>query len=177
MKTLVTDRLILRAWKETDEGDLYEYARSKTVGPMAGWRPHETLEDSGKIITMFMEEDETWAVCDKKSGKVIGSVGIHRDMKRSIDKSKVRMLGYALSEEYWGRGIVPEACREVMRFAFDELHLEIMSVYHFPFNEQSKRVIEKLGFKYEGTLRMATAIFDGTIYDDVCYSITRDEFD
>jgi len=64
-----------------------------------------------------------------------------------------------------------------MRFAFDELHLEIMSVYHFPFNEQSKRVIEKLGFKYEGTFRMATAIFDGTIYDDVCYSITRDEFD
>ena len=54
--------------------------------------------------------------------------------------------------------------------------LEQVSVYHFPFNDRSRRVIEKCGFRCEGTLRRATLRFDGAVLDDVLYSMTRDEF-
>lgn len=176
MKTLETERLILRNWLESDADDVFAYAKSQTVGPMAGWKPHDDLAVSKKILDMFMEEDETWAIFHKGDQKIIGSVGLHRDQKRNLGKTKVRELGYVLSEEYWGQGIIPEACNEILRFGFEELNLALISVNHYPFNAQSKRVIEKLGFHYEGTLRQSCKIYDETIYDSLCYSITREEY-
>jgi len=63
-----------------------------------------------------------------------------------------------------------------MEYAFCNLKMDSISVVHFPFNIQSKRVIDKLGFHYIETKEKATKIFDGTEYDDVCYAITKDEF-
>ncbi len=174
MKTLETDRLILRKYTENDLDDLFEFAKSPNVGPNAGWPPHKTKEDSEKILKMFIEKDEVWAIVEKKSNKVIGSFGLHKDQKREIPK--VKMIGYVLSEKYWGNGYVPEATKRVLDYAFNELDLDIISVYHYPFNTQSKRVIEKCGFKFEGILRMASILPDGKIVDDVCYSITKEEY-
>jgi len=176
MKTLETPRLILRQWTRDDASDLFEYAKSSVVGPMAGWKPHESVDESVKIIDSFIIQDETWAIYHRKDGKVIGSVGIHPDRKRSVDKSVTAMLGYVLAENYWGQGIIYEACREVLRFAFEEMSLEIISLFHYPFNNQSRRIAEKLGFKYEGILRQASTIYNGTIYDDVCYSLRKNEW-
>ena len=117
---------------------------------------------------------EVWAIVNKDNLKVIGSIGLHKDRKRDTDNAK--MIGYVLSQDYWGYGLVPEAVMELMQCAFEELNLNIISIYHFPFNEQSKRVIEKCGFKYEGTIRMASEIYNGSVYDEVCYSITKDEW-
>ncbi len=174
LKTLETDRLILRSFVEEDLDDLFEYAQSPDVGPNAGWPPHKTKEDSIKILKMFMEKDEVWAIVEKKSNKVIGSYGLHRDLKRDNDKSK--MIGYVLSDKFWGNGYVPEATKRVLEYAFDELDLNIISVYHFPFNERSKRVIEKSGFKFEGVLRLASTLPNGEIVDDFSYSMTKEEF-
>jgi ribosomal-protein-alanine N-acetyltransferase len=107
-------------------------------------------------------------------GKVIGSIGLHIDRKRNNDN--VRMLGYVLSEDYWGKGLMTEAAREVIRYAFEDMGLDLISVYHYPSNIRSKRVIEKCGFQYEGTLKRASVIFNGNIYDDVCYSLTREDY-
>lgn len=176
MKTLETDRLLLREWRENDYQDLYTYAKNPKVGPMAGWKPHESVEESKQIIEMFMETNDAWAICLKETGKVIGSIGLHSDRKRKYDDEKIRMLGYALSEEYWGKGIAAEAGKAVLKFAFEELKLELLSVNHYSSNTQSGRVIEKLGFRYEGTLRKAVKLLDGTIVDDVCYSLLKEEY-
>lgn len=176
MKELKTDRLLLREWIEEDCYDLYEYAKSPKVGPMAGWVPHENIDKSKEIVHMFIENNETWAICLKETGKLIGSIGLHPDKKRGYDSEQVKMLGYVLSEEYWGQGIMAEAGKEVLRFAFKELNLEILSVYHFSSNPQSKRVIEKLGFTYEGTLRKAIKLQDGNIVDSLCYSMLKEEY-
>jgi putative acetyltransferase len=87
------------------------------------------------------------------------------------------MIGYVLAEPYWGRGYMTEAVERVLAHCFSELGLDLVSVYHFPFNNRSRRVIEKAGFVYEGTLRKASTIYDGSVYDDVCYSMTRDEYE
>lgn len=174
MKALETERLILRPWRVDDVDDFYEYAKNPNVGPNAGWQPHDSKEVSMKILQSFIEKDEVWAIEYKANSKVIGSVGAHADEKR--DGVKARMIGYVLSEDYWGKGLMTEAVKEVIRYLFEEENYEVISCYHYPFNVQSKRVIEKCGFKYEGTLRLASKIYDGTVQDDVCYSIVRDEY-
>ena len=119
MKTLETERLILRAWKLEDAADVFAYASGSRVGRNAGWKPHETLAETKEILRKFIEQDDTWAVEYKESRKVIGSVGLHCREREGIAFD--RELGYVLSEDYWGRGIIPEAVSAVIRFAFEEL--------------------------------------------------------
>ena len=65
MKTIETDRLILRAWTPEDAPGMFEYAKSPLVGPAAGWEPHKTIEDSVEYLKIAIEENETWAVTQK----------------------------------------------------------------------------------------------------------------
>jgi len=174
MKTLQTARLTLRSWSESDLDDFYAYAKNPNIGPNAGWPPHPDKTHSLAILRSFMERDEVWAIVDNASRAVIGSLGLHEDDKRR--NAKAKSIGYVLAEEYWGRGLMVEAVKRVLQHAFEELGVDIVSVYHYPFNVRSRRVIEKCGFRYEGTLRRAFAIYDGSVYDDVCYSITREEY-
>ena len=71
------------------------------------------------------------------------------------------MIGYVLSEDYWGKGII-EAVKAVLAYAFTELNLDLVTVHHFAYNEKSRRVIEKCGFHYEGTLRHCTRFTTAT---------------
>jgi putative acetyltransferase len=174
MKTLTTDRLTLRQFKESDLDDFYEYAKNPNVGPNAGWPPHTDKTTSLDILRSFIEQDDVWAIIDNGSQKVIGSLGLHPDKKRGNDKT--RMIGFVLAEEFWGQGLMTEAVKRALRHAFEELELDLVSVYHYPFNRRSKRVIEKCGFRYEGTLRLSSLIFNGSVYDDVCYSMTKDDY-
>ena len=174
MNTLETQRLFLRGWHTEDLEDFYEYCKNPHVGPAAGWEPHQGIEVSRSILSSFIEKDEVWAIIEKETGKAIGSVGLHDDKLREFPEA--RMLGYVLSEEYWGKGIMTEAVKAVLAHAFLERSLLIVSVFHYPFNQRSRRVIEKCGFTYEGTMRIAAKIYDGTIYDACCYSMTREEY-
>ncbi|MGF7144559.1 putative acetyltransferase [Anaerotaenia torta] len=174
MKTLETQRLLLRTFCEEDLDDFYEYAKSPKVGPNAGWPPHNNKEESRKILDRFMEEDEVWAIVLKEKNKLIGSIGLHHDRLRSANE--VLMLGYVLSDEYWGQGLMTEACHAVISFAFESLGIQLLTVHYYAHNLRSRRVIEKCGFQYEGTLRRCAKLYDGSIHDLVCYSMTRQEW-
>ncbi len=170
-----TTRLLLRKFKLSDLESFYDYCQNPDVGPSAGWKPHTSTEESLKILQMMMEGDEVLAIVDKASDKVIGSVGMHADSMRNTPD--VKMIGYVLAKEFWGRGLMTEAVKAVMRHAFETDKLELISVNHFASNDKSKRVIEKIGFKYEGTIRYARKVYDDRIEDLVCYSMTREEWD
>ena len=86
------------------------------------------------------------------------------------------MVGYVLAKPYHNKGITTEAVKVIMDYAFNLLKVDLLSVYHFPFNLASKRVIEKCGFKFEGIIRKASKIYDSTIHDDVCYSLLKEEY-
>lgn len=174
MNTLKTDRLILRNFKFSDLDDFYEYTRNPNIGPNAGWPPHKSKEESLKVLQEFIERGEVWAIVLKDNKKLIGSIGLHKDPIRNVEN--VKMIGYVLSQEYWGKGIMPEAVKEILRYGFEELDLALVSVQHYPFNHNSKRVIEKCGFQYEGTLRHANQIYNGTVYDTLCYSMKKEDW-
>ena len=174
MTTLTTERLVLRGFESSDAVDVYAYAHNPHVGPRAGWRPCATVEECRAMVAHLMRQGEVWAIVSKQTGRVIGSVGLHMDARRNVEGA--RELGYALREDAWGNGYATEACEAALRYAFTELCLRLVSVCHLPDNQRSRRVIKKLGFQYEGTLRQATTLPDGELADDVCYSLTAEEY-
>ncbi len=146
---LETERLILRPWAETDAEACYQYARDPRVGPIAGWRPHTSVAYSRQIIRDALMVPETYAIVLKATGLPIGSIGLHHnDLAEADDEAE---LGYWLGVPYWGQGLVPEAAREVLRHAFEDLRLARVWCAYYEGNEKSRRVQEKLGFAYQWT--------------------------
>ena len=146
---LQTKRLILRPWREDDAEDLYQYARDPEVGPPAGWLPHTSVENSRDIIRTVLSEPETYAVCLKENGKPIGSVGLHRnDLACRDDEYE---LGYWIAKPFWGQGLIPEAARELLRHAFEDLGMKRIFCGYYDGNSKSRRVQDKLGFVYHHT--------------------------
>lgn len=164
-----TPRLILRPWRETDLADFYEYARVDGVGQMAGWLPHESMEESKEILGLFIEGKKTLALELKENGKVIGSLGIERvkDVSEIPAELLGRELGYVLSKEYWGRGLMPEAVQAVIGYCFEVLHYDYLTCAHFLRNSQSRRVIEKSGFTFLKEVKHETRY--GTVEDTKLY--------
>lgn len=177
MKTLTTERLILRAWKETDLDDLYEYAKNELVGPNAGWAVHKSKEESKEIIDMFIRSGETYAIVLKKEDRVIGSIGLH-DRKPDMDIVEVnqREIGYVLNPKYWGMGIMPEAVNCLLEYGFSELNLDLIWCCHFDFNSKSKRVIEKCGFKYKFQKKEKLKALGDKEVTTLCYNISKIDY-
>ncbi len=147
--TLTTSRLILRPWKLSDLDDFYEYASVDGVGQMAGWLPHENKEVSVRILKDFIEGKKTFALVYQN--KVIGSLGIEKYNEaelKEFDPLFARELGFVLSKDYWGKGLMSEAVQEVVRYLFEDEGLDVIFCGHFVSNHQSKRVQEKNGFHF-----------------------------
>ncbi|MEY8575238.1 GNAT family N-acetyltransferase [Oscillospiraceae bacterium 21-37] len=178
MRTLTTDRLLLRPWNMDDVEAFYLYASSPDVGPSAGWKPCESLGEAEEILEKWTAEDYPdviFAMEEKGTGAVVGSIGLHRDTHRAPNV-QCRMLGYCTAKEHWGKGFATEAAHAVIDYAFQRLRVKLLTVDHYVGNEGSLRVIEKCGFTYEGTLRRALQIYDGTYKDASFYSMTAAEY-
>ena len=147
--TLETERLILRPWTEADAEECYKYAQDPRVGPMAGWPVHTGVENSREVIRNVLAVPETYAIVLKETGLPVGSIGLHKNDLASREDE--RELGYWIGVPYWGRGLVPEAAREMLRHAFEDLGLARVWCAYYGGNVKSKRVQEKLGFKYQWT--------------------------
>lgn len=148
---LKTTHLILRPWQEDDAECLYHFAKNPNIGPIAGWPPHESVEDSLNIINTVFAKKETYAIV--KDDIPIGCVGMlfHPDTNHWWGEGAVE-LGYWVAEQYWGNGYAVEASMALIERAFDDLGIkEIYASYRVE-NSQSKRVLEKLGFKFHAEL-------------------------
>ncbi len=144
-----TDRLIIRRFKEEDLDDFFEYASVEGVGEMAGWPHHKDKNISRIILNSFIRSEEVYAIECKENNKLIGSIGLHN--RRSVDDfddKNQREIGYVINKDYWGMGITVEAVKRILSYAFDDVNVDIVWCCCYDFNLQSKRVIEKSGFKY-----------------------------
>ena len=146
MSVLETERTILRPFQEADAEDLYRYARDPRVGSIAGWKPHESVEESRRIIQTVFASPNVFAVVDRESGHVIGSAGFVSRPQESGSSSDE--IGYALDPAWWGRGLMPEVVEALVRYGFEELDLGAIWCSHYEENRRSRRVIEKCGFRY-----------------------------
>jgi len=151
-KWMETERLILRRWKDSDAEDLYKYASDPDVGPIAGWPPHQSIDESREVIRNVFNGKEAYAICLKEDGKAIGAIELklngHTDMTERDDECE---LGYWLGKPFWGKGLMPEAAREILRHAFEDIGMSKVWCGYYEGNAKSKRVQEKVGFKYQWT--------------------------
>ena len=180
MKTIETERLILRGLQLDDTDDFYEYAKNTNVNSeLSGWEPHfADKERAAKFLRSYAENNDAWAIVLKENEKVIGHLKIYPDENRGkySERNSAKLITYALSEDYWGKGYMTEAVKRAVKYAFDEMNTELLTAFHLPHNIRSKRVIEKCGFQYEGTVEQGFKNYDGQIFDSVCHSILKSDY-
>lgn len=147
-----TERLVLRHWLDTDAASLYEYAKDPAIGPIAGWPPHTSVEESLNVIRTVFNHPTHFAICEKGDGKAIGAIALklngQTDMTEREDECE---LGYWLGKPFWGKGYMPEAVQELLRYAFEDLGMTTVWCGYYDKNDKSKRVQEKVGFLYHHT--------------------------
>jgi [ribosomal protein S5]-alanine N-acetyltransferase len=145
MKTLVTERLILRPLKLSDLEAFNCYSKKPNIGPNAGWKPHQSIEESEAILKMMIHEDEVWGITLKCSDQLIGTIGLH---VRNFDNAMLNQkeIGYVLDDVHWGKGYMTEAVKAVLHYAFVDIELDFVLCGHSLTNQRSERVIAKTGF-------------------------------
>lgn len=172
---LETDRLILRKFTIQDAQDMFDsYCSREIVTRFLRWLPHRTCEETSryldKVILSQYKQDYSycWAIELKESGKVVGCVDI-----RSMDLSTMKCtLGCVLSDDYWQKGLMTEACKKIIEFMFQEGFVRVQSHCQTG-NIASKTLLKKLGMTYEGTLRKYDIDRYGQIVDCEIYSIVK----
>lgn len=172
-----TERLILRPWQESDAENLYDYAKEPNVGPIAGWPVHTSVENSREIIKTVLSADGIYAVCLKSDYKAIGSVGLTVGKASSLGLPDTEgEIGYWIGVPFWGKGLIPEAVKEMIRYGFEDLNLEKIWCRYFDGNIKSKRVQEKCGFAYHHTNKNVQWKNMNDIYTEHLTRIRREEW-
>ena len=165
----------IKKWELTDAGDLARaLSNTKVQDNLRDGLPYPYTEKDGTDYISAMisaDENETFAFAIVSDNKVIGSIGVFR--QENIHRQTAE-LGYCIAEEYWGKGIMTDAVKQICKYVFDKS--DIIRIYAEPFayNTASCRVLEKAGFQYEGTLR-SNAVKNGKIIDMKMYSLLKTE--
>ena len=133
-----SENIIIREWKKSDVYDLYEYAQSMEVAENAGWKKHENINESKKIVELFIEEGNTYAIeliCEKK---VIGSIGLHQ----IADDFSERIMGIVVSPYYQRKGIASEAVKLLVEYAFENEKIDKIFGKYFTFNYKMENFLK-----------------------------------
>lgn len=172
-----TKRLILRPWELSDAENLYKYARDPLVGPIAGWPVHTSAENSREIIKTVLSAEETYAVVLKETGQPVGSMGLMIGDKSNIKLPDTECeLGYWIGVPFWGRGLIPEAAKRLIRHAFEDLKMNKIWCGYFDGNTKSKRVAEKCGFTYHHTEENVPCAIENMFKTEHITCITKNDW-
>jgi len=165
----------IRKWKLTDAKNIAVALSNKKIQDnLRDGLPYPYTEQDGIDFISSMlsaNEDETFAFAITLDDKAIGSIAVFR--QQNIHRQTAEM-GYYIAEEYWGKGIMTDAVKQICEYVFK--NSDILRIYAEPFayNAGSCRVLEKAGFQYEGTLRN-NAVKNGKVIDMKMYSLLREE--
>lgn len=161
----------LRPWLPGDEESLVLHANNRNV-----WRnlrdafPHPyTMADARQWIEIANPSLPTTNFAIIVDGAAVGGIGlVFKDdvFRRSAE------IGYWLGEEFWGRGIMAEAVREVTAYAFATFDLCRVYAGVFEWNPASMRVLEKAGYEFESRMQKSVTK-DGETIDEFIYAIVR----
>lgn len=160
----------IRKWKLSDAKDLASVISNKKIQDnLRDGLPYPyTEQDATDYISAMLSEDEnkTLAFAITIDNKAIGSIGAFR--QKNIHRHTAE-IGYYIAEEYWGKGLMTEAVKQICSYIFDKSNIVRIYAEPFSYNKASCHVLEKAGFLYEGTLR-SNAIKNGKTIDMLMYS-------
>ncbi len=157
-----TSRLRFRPWADSDAEALFKYASDPDVGPRAGWPPHQSVEESLKVIREIFFNGHTWALELKENGEPIGCMGYYACGESNIGISEEDAeLGYWIAKPYWNQGLCTEALRAMIDWCFDKKGFQTLWADFFVDNPASGRVMEKCGFWDTGEMNWLSQLYRG----------------
>lgn len=161
--TIVTERLILRRWHESDAEALFALASDPDVGPHAGWSAHKSVEESLQVIRDIFTNDCTWAIICKETEELIGCMGYYPHGVSNIEIGKNDAeVGYWIGKPHWNNGYCTEALKAMMNYCQKELKFSTLWADFFIDNPASGRVMQKCGFVDTGHINYCSHLFHGT---------------
>jgi ribosomal-protein-alanine N-acetyltransferase len=176
LPTLETERLILRKMVLNDAEAVFAYASNSEVSRYTLWETHRSIEDSRAFLEFATQKYENggepdWGIVYRGPGCLVGACGL---VNWEAEHARAE-VGFVLSREYWGRGLMSEAVRAILRFGFERMNLNRIEARCIAENAASARVMEKAGMVYEGTLRQREYI-KGAYRDIKLYAILKKGF-
>jgi len=168
---IVLERCTIRRWRPEDEASLAKHANNRKI--WLGLRdlfPHPyTSQDAHEFLQRVTAKELQTVFCIDISGAAVGGLGIRigEDVHRYTGE-----LGYWLSEDFWGQGVVSEAVPAVTEYCFEKYALRRIFAEPYANNPASARVLEKAGFTLEG--RLKNNVFkNAQILDSLLYAKTK----
>ncbi|MBO4580346.1 MAG: GNAT family N-acetyltransferase [Clostridiales bacterium] len=178
MTSIDTIRLILRKFEEIDAEPAYRnWAGRPEVQLNYGEPVYKTVKKTSELIRRYIRAYDKkysyrWAVIERASGECIGQIAYFL-----VDPgNEFAEIEYCIGTDYQGKGYATEACKAVIAYGFEKIGLHKVQICVRPSNMPSRKVIEKCGFRSEGTLRDYFRMADGHFEDRMYYSILRDEY-
>lgn len=176
IKTLHTQRLVLRKFKQNDAVAMFEnWASNEKVTRYLTWNPHISVEETRMLLDIWCkayEKENTYNWAIEYNGSAIGSISV----VRFSDKSEYAELGYCIGPSFWNMGLMTEAANAVIDYLFAEIGVNRIGISHAVNNPASGKVAQKCGLTYEGTKREYFKASTGVFYDISDYGILKSEW-
>jgi ribosomal-protein-alanine N-acetyltransferase len=148
---LISDRLILRELQTSDAEQIFKIRTDARVNEFIDREPTKSVDESIKFINSILkaqvkEDSVMWAITLKNDPKLIGTV-VYWHIVKDLDKAEI---GYEMLPEYFGKGIMREALKQVIRFGFETMQLKMIVAEAREDNLRSANALEKCGFERTG---------------------------
>lgn len=177
---LESNRIMLRKYKLSDIDDYFEYISKNEVAGRIGFPPYKTKQDAYERLKIEIQKPYHFAIVWKENDKVVGSIQLHEpkpNRYESIDAGDTSYeIGFLLSPEYWGKGIMPEATALMLDFGFEVLNATTILIGHVNKNLQSAKVQDKLGFDVKGEVLNYREWTDGTMVSLVTRAMSPEKW-
>ncbi|HEY4429464.1 MAG TPA: GNAT family N-acetyltransferase [Paenibacillus sp.] len=158
---LHTERLLLRKMKVSDSSSLFEVWSDSEVTKFMNidcFTDESQVKDMIKLLDELSLDNKAirFSIIEMESNKIIGSCGYN-----SLDfENEKAEIGYDIAREFWGRGYASEAISALLDYAFLSLKLNRIEAKVEPENVNSVKVLQKLNFTFEGTLRQSERVIE-----------------
>ncbi|MGG2065534.1 GNAT family N-acetyltransferase [Bacillus sp. S14(2024)] len=175
---LESQNLILKKIEDAHLQDVYVIYSNDKVFKYCGIIPKHNVKTVSKMIQHFERDYNKqsrikWGIFQKNETDTLVGIIEAMDFNRKVN---MVTIGYFLAEEYWGKGIASEAVHAIVKFLFEDVHINRIQAEVIPENDLSKKVLLKNGFTKEGLLRQATLWSGKGIVDLEIYSILKEEY-
>lgn len=172
---LATERLELIEIRKIHLIDFFILFSDERVAKYYNIVPFKEVKEAQVYLDLFefrykRKTGIRWGIALKGRNNIIGTIGFN-----GYEKNHIGNFAYDLQYDYWNRGYTTEAAREVLKFGFDHLEIQRVEADVMIGNTASDRVLEKLGFTYEGVVpnRM---YWNGNYIEQKVFSLMNEDF-
>jgi len=166
-----SERLLFRKFEKNDAEALFKIRSNDLVMKYMDTLIHKSKGDSSALISSILTDFKNriginWAIVDKSNHQLVGSFSFWRLIKTHCRAE----IGYSMHPDYWGQGIMNETFKTLIEFGFNNLQLHSLEANVNPQNDQSIKLLERVGFKKEAHFR-ENFLHNGHFIDSLIYCL------